>query len=141
ITIATALGLGQALEQTGVAQALAEALMLWTGSSPLLNLIALLGATALISALVTNHAAAVLMFPIAWATAEQLGVSPIPLAIAIMIGASASFATPIGYQTNLMVYGPGGYRFLDYARIGVPITILAALIAAAIIPIIWPFHP
>ena len=141
VTIAAALGLGRALEQTGVAHVLAEILTGITGSDPTLKLLALFLTTALISAIVTNNAAAVLMFPVAWATAHELGVSIMPFAITIMMAASASFATPIGYQTNLMVYGPGGYHFRDYARIGLPITALVAAIAVVTIPLIWPFHP
>jgi di/tricarboxylate transporter len=66
-------------------------------------------------------------------------VSPLPFAIAIMMAASASFATPIGYQTNLMVYGPGGYRFSDYLRAGIPMTVVTSLVAILIIPLVWSF--
>jgi di/tricarboxylate transporter len=88
---------------------------------------------------ITNNAAAVLVFPIAFAVAGDLGVSPLPFAIAIMMAASASFATPIGYQTNLMVYGPGGYRFSDYLRAGIPMTVVTSLVAILIIPLVWSF--
>jgi di/tricarboxylate transporter len=89
--------------------------------------------------MITNNAAAVVIFPIAAATAESLGVSFWPFVVVIMMAASASFATPIGYQTNLMVYGPGGYRFADYLRIGVPLNILVGAITIALTPMIWPF--
>lgn len=95
--------------------------------------------TVLFTELITNNAAAALMFPIALATAKTLGVDFMPFVIAILFAASASFATPIGYQTNLMVYGPGGYQFTDYYRIGIPITILVGVITLTLIPLIWSF--
>jgi di/tricarboxylate transporter len=81
----------------------------------------------------------VLIFPIALSTSESLRVSFMPFAICIMMAASASFSTPIGYQTNLMVYGPGGYRFTDYFRVGIPLNLLLALVTVALAPLIWPF--
>ena len=95
--------------------------------------------TAVFTEVITNNAAAVLMFPIAMAVSEQLGVSVLPFAIAVMFAASASFITPLGYQTNLMVYGPGRYQFLDYVRIGTPLSILVACVAIGLIPLIWGF--
>jgi di/tricarboxylate transporter len=88
---------------------------------------------------ITNNAAAVLMFPIALAAAARLDVSVIPFAIVIMKAASACFATPIGYQTNLMVMGPGGYAFGDYLRMGVPLTVLTGILTVLIAPLVWPF--
>ena len=79
------------------------------------------------------------MFPIALALSEQLGVSFLPYAVAVMFAASASFVTPLGYQTNLMVYGPGRYRFMDYVRIGFPLSLLVGATAIALIPVIWSF--
>jgi di/tricarboxylate transporter len=96
-------------------------------------------ATTLITQIITNNAAAALAFPIAMSTAERLGVNPMPFIICVMIAASASFSTPIGYQTNLMVYGPGGYRFGDYLRIGIPLNILFGVVAVGLAPLIWPF--
>jgi di/tricarboxylate transporter len=93
--------------------------------------------TAVFVEVITNNAAAVLMFPIAMAVSEQLGVSVLPFAIAVMFAASASFITPLGYQTNLMVYGPGRYQFLDYVRIGVPLSLLVGVIAILTIPLFW----
>ena len=93
--------------------------------------------TAVFTEVITNNAAAVLMFPIAMAVSEQLGVSVLPFAIAVMFAASASFITPLGYQTNLMVYGPGRYQFLDYVRIGVPLSLLVGVIAILTIPLFW----
>ena len=73
------------------------------------------------------------------AAVQHLDVNPVPFVIAIMIGASASFATPLGYQTNLMVYGPGGYRFLDYIKIGLPLNIIFGILVVLLVPLIWPF--
>jgi di/tricarboxylate transporter len=83
----------------------------------------------------------VLVFPIAQATAQRLGVDFTPFVMAIMMAASASFSTPIGYQTNLMVMGPGGYRFTDYFRIGIPLNLLMWGLTTLLVPLIWPFRP
>ena len=93
----------------------------------------------LFTELITNNAAAVLVFPIVLSSAESLGVNFMPFVIAIMLAASASFSTPIGYQTNLMVYGPGGYRFTDYMRIGIPLNLTMMAVAVILTPLIWPF--
>ena len=84
--------------------------------------------------MITNNAAAALLFPIAFASAQQLGVDPRPFAIAIALAASNSFLTPIGYQTNVMVMGPGGYRFTDYLRVGFPLTITTVAVMVWLIP-------
>lgn len=89
--------------------------------------------------MVTNNVAAVLMFPIALAAAKDLHVNILPFAITIMVAASASFSTPIGYQTNLMVYNVGGYRFLDFFRLGFPLTLLVGLVTVILTPLIWGF--
>src|SRR3546814_18894255 len=78
------------------------------------------------------------MFPIGLAAAQQLGVDPMPFVMAVMIGASAGFMSPIGYQTNLMIYGPGGYRFLDYVRVGAPLSVIVGLATLTAIPYFWP---
>ena len=139
IVIASAFGVGNALEESGLADAAAGALESFGGRSPVVNLGLLYLTTALASAVITNNAAAALMFPIAVGMARDLGVDVVPFAIAIAMAASASFATPIGYQTNLMVYGPGGYRFHDYIKIGLPLTVAAGLLAVIIIPRVWGF--
>ena len=84
-------------------------------------------------------ASAVFMFPIAMVMAANLGVSGMPFAIIVMVGASCSFISPMGYQTNLMVYGPGGYRFIDFVKIGIPMTVVVGIIAILIAPLVWPF--
>lgn len=139
LVIASAFGIGHALQKTGVAQSVATGILDLAGSNPMSALAALYFVTALFSALITNNAAAVLMFPIAAALAGSMGVNVMPFAVAIAMGASASFATPVGYQTNLMVYGPGGYNFRDYLRIGLPLTALAGIVAVVVIPFVWKF--
>ncbi len=139
IVIAASLGIGQALFVSGAADGIASALMSLAGSEPALVLGLVFLLTALFTSLITNNTAAVLMFPIAMAVSDSLGVSFMPFVITIMVAASASFATPIGYQTNLMVYGPGGYRFSDYLRLGLPLTFLLGLLVVLIVPQVWPF--
>ncbi|MCG5540659.1 MULTISPECIES: SLC13 family permease [unclassified Halorhodospira] len=139
LTIAAAFGIGAAMEQTGLAHTVAGALLQLAGDGPWLNLAVIYLVTALFTAVITNNAAAVLMVPIAGSVAGDLGVSIIPFAVAIMLAASASFATPMGYQTNLMVYGPGGYHFTDYLRAGLPLNLVTGAVALAVIPWVWPF--
>ncbi|WP_435011753.1 SLC13 family permease [Tundrisphaera lichenicola] len=141
IVIAASIALGTALEKTGAAGSIAYALISAASSHPWVTLVVIYGVTMLFTELITNNAAAVLVFPIAMATSEKLGVDFAPFAVAIMMAASASFSTPIGYQTNLMVYGPGGYKFTDYFRVGIPLNLLMWAITVAIVPWIWPFHP
>ncbi len=139
IVIAAALGLGKALESTGAAASIAGSLLGLTGSNPWMTLALVYAVTALFTEVITNNAAAALIFPIAMNTAERLGVNPMAFIICIMVAASASFASPIGYQTNLMVYGPGGYRFGDYFRFGAPLGMLVGVVAVTLAPLIWPF--
>jgi di/tricarboxylate transporter len=139
ITIAASFGLGHALETTGAARFVAERLIALAGGDPWLTLAVVYLVTMVFTELITNNAAAVLVFPIALSTSQALGVSFLPFAIAIMMAASASFSTPIGYQTNLMVYGPGGYRFTDYFKVGIPLNLLLAAVTIALVPRIWLF--
>lgn len=139
IVISAALGLGVALEQTGAAAAIAGFLMELVKGNPAIALAMVYLITTFFTEIITNNAAAVLVFPIAMNSAEALGVNPMPFVICIMVAASASFATPIGYQTNLMVYGPGGYRFSDYLRIGIPLNLLFGVLSVLLVPLIWPF--
>lgn len=138
--IGASIGVGQALEYTGAAKVIAHSWVSLAGDNPWLALVAIYTITSAFTEFITNNAAAVLIFPIAQATAESIGVSFLPFVFAIMMAASASFATPIGYQTNLMVYGPGGYRFSDYIRIGLPLNVLLGIAAVLIIPVFWPFN-
>ncbi len=139
MVIIAAFGLGRALDVTGAASTVAKGLLGIAGDNPWIALLVVYGLTSLFTELITNNAAAVLIFPIAMETTTQLGANPLPFIIAIMIGASASFATPIGYQTNLMVYGPGGYKFSDYLKIGIPLNLLMWMLTVTIAPLIWPF--
>jgi len=93
--------------------------------------------TAACTEVMSNNAAAALLVPIAISAGESLGIDPRPFAVAVAIAASMSFITPLGYQTNLMVYGPGGYRFADFVRIGVPMAILCFIVAVVVIPMVW----
>ena len=95
--------------------------------------------TSISTQILSNNATAVLIIPLAISTALSLGVDPKPFIIAVCFGASACYATPIGYQTNLLVYGPGGYRFSDYLKLGIPLNILVLFMGTMLIPIIWPF--
>ncbi|MGV2828915.1 SLC13 family permease [Myxosarcina sp. GI1(2024)] len=139
LIIAAALSIGTALESTGAAGAIASTVIGFSGDNPWLALTVVYGITSLFTELITNNAAAALVFPIALALSQNLGVEFMPFAIAIMIGASASFATPIGYQTNLMVYGPGGYKFTDFMRVGIPLNILFWIVTVTLTPLIYPF--
>lgn len=139
VVIAASFALGVAMAKTGAAQQIALWLMLIDGLAPWAALALVYLITVIFTELITNNAAAVLMFPIAMAVAEQLGVNFLPFAIAIMFAASASFMTPLGYQTNLMVLGPGGYRFTDYMRLGTPLSLLVGATAVGLIPMIWNF--
>ena len=132
--------LSAALQKTGASQWYAEAfLALFADAGPHLVLCGVLLLTSICTQVLSNNATAVLLFPIAIATAQGLGVSPKPFIIAICFGASACFATPIGYQTNLLVYGPGGYRFSDYLRLGIPLNLLVLVMGSLFIPFFWPF--
>ena len=138
LVIAASFGLAAAMERSGLAAVIARVIttpFAFLGPSGLLLGVVL--ATVALTELLTNNAAAALMFPIALRTAADAGTAARPFAIAITIAASCSFITPIGYQTNTMVYGPGGYRFGDYARLGLPITILVVIALVLLVPVFW----
>jgi di/tricarboxylate transporter len=139
VVIATSFGIGAALQGSGAAGVLATALIGTAGGEPWLTLALVFLVTALLTAVATNNVAAVLVFPIAAAAADAMQVSILPFAVTIMVAASASFATPIGYQTNLMVYSAGGYRFGDFLRIGLPLTLMVGVITIGLVPLIWGF--
>ena len=94
--------------------------------------------TSVLTELVSNNAVAVVITPVAIGVADALGIDARPLVVAVMVAASASFATPIGYQTNMLVYGPGGYKFTDFMRVGIPLNLSVGLLASALIPLLWP---
>ncbi|MGZ8136685.1 MAG: SLC13 family permease [Methylococcaceae bacterium] len=139
LVIACAFALGASVEKVGLADIAAKQALMWAGNDPWILLVIVYITTVLVTEVITNNAAAILMFPIALSSAHSLNVNELPFSVAIMIAASASFMTPIGYQTNLMVYGPGGYHFGDYIRLGLPLTLLEGATALWLIPIIWPF--
>lgn len=142
VAIGASFGLSEALKKTGAAAVLARGLLrlpsLW---GPRAVLGAVLLATIGLTEVLTNNAAAALVFPLAMATAQQAGLDPRPLAVAVAVAASAGFATPFGYQTHLLVYGPGGYRYTDYVRVGLPLDLLYFLVGLWIIPWHWPLRP
>lgn len=141
LSIAAAFGLGKALEKSGAAKEIAELVVHSLGGfGPMVVLAAIYFLTMIFTEVLTNNAAAAMMFPFAIATAQQMSVNPRPFAICVMFAATLAFATPFGYQTNLMVWGPGGYRFTDFTRIGAPLNLLMWLLAILLIPIFWPFH-
>jgi di/tricarboxylate transporter len=139
VVIATSFGVGAALQTSGAAGVLADVIIGLAGGNPWATLTLVFTATALLTSIATNNVAAVLAFPIALSASDQMGVDIMPFAVTIMVAASASFATPIGYQTNLMVYNAGGYRFADFVRIGVPLTLLVGLVTVGLVPLIWGF--
>ena len=133
------LGVGAALQSSGAVALIADALApVMLSLPPFFVVLAVYLLSSILTELVSNNAVAVVMTPIAIGLATALGVDPRPLVVAVMIAASASFATPIGYQTNTLVYGPGGYKFSDFLRIGIPLNLSLAPIVSFTIPFIWP---
>jgi di/tricarboxylate transporter len=141
IVVATALGLGKAIEKSGAAQLLSGYVLDLVGTNPWLVLLGVYVVTSVVTEFVSNNAAVAIVFPIAQAASAKLGVDFTPFVIAIMMAGSASFATPIGYQTNLMVYGPGGYTLKDFLRIGIPMNIVACIATIGVTPFFFPFTP
>ncbi|NQU87806.1 MAG: SLC13 family permease [Mariniphaga sp.] len=140
ITIASALALSKALQNSGAADALARTTVNFAQAwGPWGVLIAIYLITTLFTEIITNNAAAALIFPIALSAANQMGVDPKPFFVAIAIAASASFSTPIGYQTNLIVQAIGNYKFRDYLRIGLPLNLIAFILSMWLIPVFWEF--
>jgi di/tricarboxylate transporter len=133
------LAVGIALDRSGAIQLIVDAIAPHLeGLPPFLVLLTVYALTTTLTEIVTNNAVAVVMTPIAIALAAALGMDPRPFVIAVMVGASASFATPIGYQTNTLVYGPGGYRFTDFLRIGLPMNVMYGVATCLLIPVFWP---
>ncbi len=140
ITIGAAFGLGTGLVNSGAVEAISGQVVAAMGPwGPRAVLLGVYLMTTLFTELITNNAAAALMFPFAVAIAQGLGVDPRPFAMTIAFAASASFMTPLGYQTNLMVYGPGRYSLRDFVRIGLPLNVLLMLTATLLVPLAWPF--
>ena len=141
IAIAASFGVGKALEQSGVAKLFAGLLVEATRSwGPTATLAAIYFGTMVLNELISNNAAAALSFPFCLESARLLGVSERPFIMAVTLAASYAFASPIGYQTHMMVFGPGGYRFTDFMRVGIPLNLLMWITAVILIPLIWPFY-
>lgn len=140
LLIAGMVVVGLSMEVTGLAALATDALVGWLRQlGPLYALALIYGATLLLTEILSNAAVAVLLTPIAVALAESLGVSPRPFLVAVMMAASAAFATPFGYQTNVLVYQMGGYRYLDFVRIGAPLNLITWAVGLAVIPMFFPF--
>lgn len=139
VIIASAIGLESAVTGSGLSGMIADWLTEIGGNSSYMALTSIFVGCIVMDTMITNVASAVFMFPIAMALAGNLGVNGMPFAITVMVGASCSFISPTGYQTNLMVYGPGKYQFIDYVKFGVPMTLIVGVITIALAPIIWPF--
>lgn len=140
ITIACALAISRAMVNSGLADFIAAHVIDFAnGVSPWTVLVVLYITTNIITELITNNAAAAFAFPIAMSAAQQLGVDPMPFFVAICIASSASFSSPIGYQTNLIVQGIGNYRFKDFVRVGLPLNIITFVLSIVLIPLFWDF--
>jgi di/tricarboxylate transporter len=139
VVIAALLGIGRAMEVSGAAHAIVQSVSRLAGSNPWIALATVYGLTMIFAEVLSHHAAVVLVFPIALATSHTLNVSLMPFIMAMMVAASCAFAMPLGCQPNLMVYGPGGYHFADYVRIGVPLNLVIWAVAVLIAPLMWPF--
>ncbi len=140
ILIAGTIAIGTAMEKTGAAKLYAETfLALFQNLGPHFVLAGIMLLTSMGTHVMSNNAAAIVVLPVAIAAAVSLGVNPKPFIVGVCFGASACYATPIGYQTNLMVYGPGRYRFSDYLKLGIPLNLLVLALGSLFIPILWPF--
>ncbi|WP_168732924.1 SLC13 family permease [Aliigemmobacter aestuarii] len=134
------LAVGAGLDHSGAVQLIVNAIApAMTNLPPFVLVFAVYGLASILTEMVSNNAVAVILTPIAIGLAQTLGIDPRPLIVAVMFGASASFATPIGYQTNTLVYGPGGYRFTDFLRIGIPLNVTMMFVMSSLIPIFFPF--
>ena len=132
------LGVGAGLEHSGAVQLVVNAVSpVLSGASPYVLVFAVYVLTSFLTEIVSNNAVAVIVTPIVIQLALGIGVDPRPLVVVVMIGASASFATPIGYQTNTLVYGPGGYKFIDFIRFGVPLNVISAIVVTLVVPLIY----
>lgn len=132
------LAIGAGLEASGAVKLIVDTLApLMTGLPPFFVIWGVYLLTSVLTELVSNNAVAVVVTPIAIGLAAAMGIDPRPLVVAVMVAASASFATPIGYQTNMLVYGPGGYKFTDFMRVGIPLNLTIGILASAVIPLIW----
>jgi di/tricarboxylate transporter len=133
------LAVGAGLDHTGAVKLIVDGAKPWMeGLSPFMMILCVYFLGLILTEFLSNNAVAVVYTPIAMELATSLGLDPRPFAVAVMFSATLAFATPVGYQTNMMVYGPGGYKFSDYMRIGIPLNIITGLLACVLIPLIWP---
>ncbi len=133
------LAVGEGLEQSGAVAMIVAGVAPWLeGLGPFLLILAVYAIGLIMTEFLSNNAVAVIYTPIAIELAEKLGHDPRPFVVAVMFSATLAFATPVGYQTNMMVYGPGGYRFSDFTKVGLPLNIIVMLVSALLIPVIWP---
>jgi di/tricarboxylate transporter len=139
--VAAAFALGTAVEKSGLARVIALQITSAAAGDPLLSLAAIYGGTLLLTELISHSAAVSLLFPIALGTAQSLGIDYMPFVAAVTVAGSLGFATPLGYQTHMMVYGPGGHRFADFLRVGIPMDILCWILAMLTIPMVFPLVP
>ena len=137
IVIGAALGIGKAVETTGLAAVAATGIEAVAVFGPVVTLLVVYGIANGLAELITNKASAVLMLPVALAVAADLGVDWVPFAVAVTVGSAASFLTPIGYQTNLMVLAPGGYRYTDFTRAGLPVSLIVCVVTITMCVLVW----
>ena len=142
VLIFAMLAIGAALEHSGAVVLIAGGLAPYLAILPGFWIVwAIYLLTSVLTEMVSNNAVAVVITPLAISIAAQLGMDPRPLVVAVMVAASASFATPIGYQTNMLVYGPGGYKFTDFLKVGIPLNLSIGVLASLCIPWFWPLYP
>lgn len=141
LTVAAAFALGTAVETSGLAAAIAQSVTTLAGGNPRYSLALIYLGTLVLTELISHSAAVSLFFPIALGTAERLGIDYMPFVAAVTVAGSLGFATPLGYQTHMMVYSPGGYRFTDFLRIGIPMDLICWIIAMITIPMVMPLAP
>jgi di/tricarboxylate transporter len=133
------LAVGEGLDHSGAVGLIVGGVAPWLATlSPFWLILAVYFIGLVLTEFLSNNAVAVIYTPVAIELAQTLGYDPRPFVVAVMFSATLAFATPVGYQTNMMVYGPGGYRFSDFTRVGLPLNIIVMLVACALIPIIWP---
>ena len=138
MSLAGSIVLGMAIAKTGIAQKIAFAVISMVGTQPILVMLGVCLAAMLITQLVENVAVTAMFFPIMYQAAVQVGYEPAPFLLALMIASNASYSTPIAASPNMLVYGPGGYRFSDYMRIGIPLTIIVTITGVAAVILAYP---
>jgi di/tricarboxylate transporter len=141
LTIAASFAMGAALEQTGAAGFVAAGILEFSQGDVLLTILLVYLVVSVLTEVITNNAAAVLVIPIVLSMTNSMGVAAEPFVIAVMMAASASFATPLGYQTNMMVFGPGGYRFSDFVRVGLPMNVFVGAVTVVVIAVVYDITP